>query len=93
MYSLALLIVELQTAKRRLIRIFEEPDGTSKERTSLRKLSVLELLFRHGESIVFVFPPRARGEDIPREEELYSSGNQGLPRSGSYPSPLDIKRV
>ena len=33
MYSLALFIVELQTAKRRLVRIFEEPDGTSKERT------------------------------------------------------------
>ena len=33
MYPLALFIVELQTAKRRLVRIFEEPDGTSKERT------------------------------------------------------------
>jgi hypothetical protein len=33
MYSLALFIVELQTAKRRLITVFEEPDGTSKQRT------------------------------------------------------------
>jgi hypothetical protein len=30
MYSLALFIVELQTAKRRLIAIFEEPHDTSK---------------------------------------------------------------
>ena len=30
MYSLALFIVELQTAKRRLITIFEEPHDTSK---------------------------------------------------------------
>ena len=33
MYSLALLIIELQTAKRRLITSFAEADGTSKERT------------------------------------------------------------
>jgi hypothetical protein len=32
MHSLALFIVELQTARRRLIRIFDEPDGTSKDR-------------------------------------------------------------
>jgi hypothetical protein len=33
MYSLALFIVELQTAKGRLITIFEEPHDTSKART------------------------------------------------------------
>jgi hypothetical protein len=33
MYLLALLIVELQMAKRRLITIFDEPDGTSKEQS------------------------------------------------------------
>jgi hypothetical protein len=33
MYSLASFIVELQTAKRRLITIFEEPDGPPKDRT------------------------------------------------------------
>jgi hypothetical protein len=31
MYLLALFIVELQTAKRRLITIFEDPHDTSKE--------------------------------------------------------------
>jgi hypothetical protein len=34
MYSLALFIVELQTAKRRLITIFEEPHDTSKALSS-----------------------------------------------------------
>ena len=33
MYPLALFIAELQTAKRRLITVFEEPDGPSKDRT------------------------------------------------------------
>jgi hypothetical protein len=28
MYSLGLLIVELETARRRLLDVFEEPDGT-----------------------------------------------------------------
>ena len=40
MHSLALFIVELQTAKRRLITIFEEPDGIQKadsERTECLK--------------------------------------------------------
>ena len=35
MHSLALFILELQTARRRLITIFEEPDGTCKASASL----------------------------------------------------------
>ena len=35
MYSLAFFIVELETARRRLITIFEEPDGTCKASASL----------------------------------------------------------
>jgi hypothetical protein len=35
MHSLALFILELQTARRRLITIFEEPDGTCKPSASL----------------------------------------------------------